>query len=171
MPRKPDPDAPYRVAIHIDKGYRYASTQPAVVDPKTGKRTYHRMSSSRLVDVFPTLAPSDDKPLQFFVYHQVYVFYPIKRIDACGIKHYPVWANCDRRIAHMGKELFPYDFTTVIGKGALYLLTLRIHFRIAPGIIVQFIISNILNHSVPPIPLLLVQLPAPGLTTPLIRAC
>ncbi len=43
MPRKPDPEAPYRVAIHIDKGYRYASTQPAVVDPKTGKRTYHRI--------------------------------------------------------------------------------------------------------------------------------
>ena len=43
MPRKPDPDAPYRVSIHIDKGYRYASTQPATVDPKTGKRKYHRI--------------------------------------------------------------------------------------------------------------------------------
>ena len=43
MPRKPDPDAPYRVAIHIDKGYRYASTQPAIVDPNTGKRSYRRI--------------------------------------------------------------------------------------------------------------------------------
>ena len=43
MPRKPDPDAPYRVAIHIDKGYRYASTQPATVDPNTGKRKYRRI--------------------------------------------------------------------------------------------------------------------------------
>ena len=43
MPRKPDPDAPYRIAIHADKGYRYASTQPAVVDPDTGKRSYHRI--------------------------------------------------------------------------------------------------------------------------------
>jgi len=43
MPRKPDPDAPYRIAIHIDKGYRYASTQPAVVDPDTGKRAYRRI--------------------------------------------------------------------------------------------------------------------------------
>ncbi len=43
MPRKPDPDAPYRIAIHIDKGYRYASTQPAIVDPETGKRKYRRI--------------------------------------------------------------------------------------------------------------------------------
>ena len=43
MPRKPDPDAPYRVAIHVDKGYRYASTQPAIVDPNTGKRSYRRV--------------------------------------------------------------------------------------------------------------------------------
>ena len=43
MPRKPDPDAPYRVAIHVDKGYRYASTQPAIVDPNTGKRSYRRI--------------------------------------------------------------------------------------------------------------------------------
>ena len=43
MPRKPDPDAPYRVAIHIDKGYRYASTQPATVDPNTGKRKYRHI--------------------------------------------------------------------------------------------------------------------------------
>ena len=43
MPRRPDPDSPYRVKLHIDKGYRYASTQPAVVDPVTGKRSYHRI--------------------------------------------------------------------------------------------------------------------------------
>ena len=43
MPRKPDPDAPYRIAIHIDKGYRYASTQPATIDPDTGKRRYRRI--------------------------------------------------------------------------------------------------------------------------------
>ena len=43
MPRKPDPDAPYRVAIHIDKGYRNASTQPAIVDTNTGKRSYRRI--------------------------------------------------------------------------------------------------------------------------------
>lgn len=43
MPRKPDPNSPYRIAIHVDKGYRYASTQPATVDPVTGKRTYRRI--------------------------------------------------------------------------------------------------------------------------------
>ena len=43
MPRKPDPETQYRIAIHVDKGYRYASTQPASVDPETGKRTYRRI--------------------------------------------------------------------------------------------------------------------------------
>ena len=43
MPRKPDPVAQYRISIHIDKGYRYASTQPATVDPETGIRKYRRI--------------------------------------------------------------------------------------------------------------------------------
>ena len=43
MPRKPDPGAQYRISIHVDKGYRYASTQPAVVDPETGTRKYRRI--------------------------------------------------------------------------------------------------------------------------------
>ena len=43
MSRKPDPSAQYRIAIHVDKGYRYASTQPAIVDPETGVRKYHRI--------------------------------------------------------------------------------------------------------------------------------
>ena len=43
MPRKPDPVAQYRISIHVDKGYRYASTQPAVVDPETGTRKYRRI--------------------------------------------------------------------------------------------------------------------------------
>ena len=43
MSRRPDPDAPYRITIHADKGYRYASTQPATVDPDTGQRKYRRI--------------------------------------------------------------------------------------------------------------------------------
>ncbi|MCQ2501859.1 MAG: transposase [Lachnospiraceae bacterium] len=43
MSRKPDPEAQYRIAIHVDKGYRYASTQPAFVDPESGKRAYRRI--------------------------------------------------------------------------------------------------------------------------------
>ncbi len=43
MPRKPDPDSPYRISIHLDKGYRYASTQPSVIDPETGERRYRRI--------------------------------------------------------------------------------------------------------------------------------
>ena len=43
MGRKPDPNADYRVGIHVDKGYRYASTQPAYIDPETGKRRHRRV--------------------------------------------------------------------------------------------------------------------------------
>jgi hypothetical protein len=43
MGRRPDPNAQYRIAVHVDKGYRYASTQPAVIDPETGKRKYRRI--------------------------------------------------------------------------------------------------------------------------------
>ena len=43
MPRKPDSLAQYKVYVHIDKGYRYASTQPATVDPETGVRKYRRI--------------------------------------------------------------------------------------------------------------------------------
>ena len=43
MSRKPDPLSPYRVRLHVDKGYRYASTQPGAVNPETGKREYTRV--------------------------------------------------------------------------------------------------------------------------------
>ena len=43
MARPVDPNTPYRVALHVTKGYRYASTQPTVVDPETGKRTHHQV--------------------------------------------------------------------------------------------------------------------------------
>lgn len=43
MARQQDPNAQYRISIHLDKGYRYASTQPAIVDPITGVRKYHRI--------------------------------------------------------------------------------------------------------------------------------
>ncbi len=43
MPRNPDPSVQYRISIHLDKGYRYASTQPAVIDPETGVRRNRRI--------------------------------------------------------------------------------------------------------------------------------
>ena len=43
MPRKPDPESPYRVSIHEARSYRYASTQPGTVNPATGKREYRRV--------------------------------------------------------------------------------------------------------------------------------
>ena len=43
MGRASDPTAQYRISIHVNGGYRYASTQPATLDPETGKRRYQRI--------------------------------------------------------------------------------------------------------------------------------
>ena len=43
MSRPIDSNAPYRLALNVTNGYRYACTQPATVDEKTGKRTYRRV--------------------------------------------------------------------------------------------------------------------------------
>jgi hypothetical protein len=48
MARPIDPDAPYRVKIHEINGYKYASTQPVSIDPKNGKRKYHRIHWGRV---------------------------------------------------------------------------------------------------------------------------
>ncbi len=38
MARPPDPKTPFRVGIHTIRGYRYASTQERLVNPKTGQK-------------------------------------------------------------------------------------------------------------------------------------
>jgi len=43
MGRPVDPDAQYRVKLHINNGYTYASTQPPYTDPGTGKKKYRRV--------------------------------------------------------------------------------------------------------------------------------
>lgn len=43
MPRKADPNSQYKVSIHLNNGYRYASTQPYVVNPDTGRKSYHHI--------------------------------------------------------------------------------------------------------------------------------
>lgn len=43
MPRKADPNSQYKVSIHLNNGYRYASTQPFVINPDTGKKSYHHI--------------------------------------------------------------------------------------------------------------------------------
>lgn len=43
MARPVDPESGYRVKIHLNNGHRYASTQPAVIDPTTGKKKYRRI--------------------------------------------------------------------------------------------------------------------------------
>ena len=52
MARKADPDSQYRVSIHLNNGYRYASTQPYQIDPDTGKKSYHHIHWGR-VDCHP----------------------------------------------------------------------------------------------------------------------
>ena len=43
MPRKADPSSQYKVSIHLNNGYRYASTQPYTINPETGKKSYHHI--------------------------------------------------------------------------------------------------------------------------------
>ena len=50
MARKADPDSQYRVSIHLNNGYRYASTQPYQIDPDTGKKSYHHIHWGRVDD-------------------------------------------------------------------------------------------------------------------------
>jgi hypothetical protein len=41
--RPPRTDGKQHVTIHTNQGYQYASTQPHTIDPKTGKKKYHRI--------------------------------------------------------------------------------------------------------------------------------
>ena len=41
--RPPRTDGKLRVSIHVNQGYRYASSQPFVIDAETGKKKYHRV--------------------------------------------------------------------------------------------------------------------------------
>ena len=43
MARKSNPVNQYKVSIHLINGYRYASTQPCVVDPNTDKKKYRHI--------------------------------------------------------------------------------------------------------------------------------
>ena len=48
MARKADPNSQYKVSIHLNNGYRYASTQPYQIDPDTGKKSYHHIHWGRV---------------------------------------------------------------------------------------------------------------------------
>lgn len=43
MPRTANPDSQHKVSVHPSNGYRYASTQPARMNPFTGKKGYHHI--------------------------------------------------------------------------------------------------------------------------------
>ena len=73
MPRKLDPEKQYRVTIHMSNGHRYATTQPYVLDPKTGKQV-RRYKSWGTVDEdkkfhpnrnFMTVKPAERRRLIF----------------------------------------------------------------------------------------------------------
>jgi hypothetical protein len=48
--RPPKEDSGYHVSPHNANGYCYAATQPAVIDPDTGKKKYHYIHWGRLED-------------------------------------------------------------------------------------------------------------------------
>lgn len=50
MSRKADPNSQYKVSIHANNGYRYASTQPYTINPSTGKKSYHHVHWGTLDD-------------------------------------------------------------------------------------------------------------------------
>lgn len=50
MGRTSNPSAQYRVSIHLNGGYKYASTQPARIDPETGDKSYRRVHWGTLDD-------------------------------------------------------------------------------------------------------------------------
>ncbi len=50
MSRIANPDSQYRVSVHILNGYRYASTQPYVVDAKTAKKVYRHIHWGTLTE-------------------------------------------------------------------------------------------------------------------------
>lgn len=49
MARPVDPTAQYRVKLHIANGYTYASTQPPIIDPETGKKKYRYVHWGRVI--------------------------------------------------------------------------------------------------------------------------
>lgn len=66
MARPLDPTAPYRISIHNIGGYRYASTQPAYLDPETGKTKHKRIHWGTVDDA------------NKFIPGQKYIFAPIE---------------------------------------------------------------------------------------------
>ena len=46
MGRHIDPDSQYRIKLHIVKGYKYASTQPHIIDVTTQDLTKKRVKIS-----------------------------------------------------------------------------------------------------------------------------
>lgn len=60
MARPVDPNAQYRVKLHITNGYTYASTQPPSIDPDTGKKKYRYVHWGSVVCL-----PEQDGKLKF----------------------------------------------------------------------------------------------------------
>ena len=50
MGRPPRQDGKISVTLHVDKGHRYASSQPFTIDPKTGRKKYSRVHWGYVTD-------------------------------------------------------------------------------------------------------------------------
>jgi transposase len=74
MARPVDPDAQYRVKLHVTKGYTYASTQPPIIDPDTGKKKYSHIHWGTVVSV-----SEESEKLKFIPSSNFYLASPEER--------------------------------------------------------------------------------------------
>jgi len=74
MARPVDPDAQYRIKLHVTNGYTYASTQPSTIDPETGKKKYRYIHWGTVVSL-----PGQDEKLKFIPGSTFYLASPEER--------------------------------------------------------------------------------------------
>lgn len=99
MARPIDPEARYRVRAHNTNGYTYASTQPAIVDPLTGERTYRRMhwgSVDESKKFHPNVKFLNLPPLE-----QAKMIFP-SDWDVTELSEMPAYRQAKEKLARMG---------------------------------------------------------------------
>jgi len=74
MARPVDPDTQYRIKLHVTHGYAYASTQPPLIDPATGKKKHQHVHWGSVVPV-----PGQDEKLKFIPGSRFYLASPEER--------------------------------------------------------------------------------------------
>jgi hypothetical protein len=74
MARPVDPDTQYRIKLHVTHGYAYASTQPPLIDPTTGKKKHQHVHWGSVVPV-----PGQEEKLKFMPGSKFYLASPEER--------------------------------------------------------------------------------------------